>query len=148
MVYLIDTNVLLRFVDRKHPRHSISRRAIRDLRQREHLLQTTSQNCAEFWNVATRPVDRNGFGFTPYQAHRLLGLIERLFFILPDNPGLYAEWRRLIVEYNVSGVMVHDARLVAAMRVNRINHILTFNTKDFIRYAGENIIAVSPDTIL
>lgn len=35
------------------------------------------------------------------------------------------------------GVNVYDARLVAVMRVHELTHILTFNTKDFTRYANE-----------
>jgi hypothetical protein len=63
---------------------------------------------------------------------------------LPDAPSLYPEWRRLVVAYGVSGVQVHDARLVAAMNASRLTHILTFNTVDFARYAPEGIIAIDP----
>ena len=52
------------------------------------------------------------------------------------------EWRRLVVNYGVSGVQVHDARLVATMLVHDVTHILTFNTQDFIRYRPEGIIAI------
>ncbi|MEH1882516.1 hypothetical protein [Nostoc sp.] len=68
MVYLIDTNILLRFVDRTHPLHPIIRTAIRKLRRDGHTLQITVQNCVEFWNVATRPATKNGFGLTPTNA--------------------------------------------------------------------------------
>jgi predicted nucleic acid-binding protein len=46
------------------------------------------------------------------------------------------------VDYRVSGVQVHDARLVAAMRVHGVRRILTFNTKDFARF--DDIEAVHP----
>ncbi|MBD2412173.1 hypothetical protein FACHB389_07405 [Nostoc calcicola FACHB-389] len=72
MVYLIDTNILLRFVDRTHSLHLITRTAIRKLRRDGHILQITTQNCVEFWNVATRPATKNGFGLTPTDADRLL----------------------------------------------------------------------------
>ena len=77
MLYIVDTNVLLRFVDRSHPLHSVIRSAVRILRQDGHKLQITSQNCIEFWNVATRPLKKNGFGLTPAETERLLQLIER-----------------------------------------------------------------------
>ncbi len=147
MVYLVDTNVLLRFADRNHPLHPIIRAAVQKLRLDGHKLQVTSQNCVEFWNVATRPINKNGFGLTPTEADRLLQLIERLFPLLPDMPTLYSEWRRLVVTFSVSGVQVHDARLVAAMKVNGITHILTFNTADFVRYASEGIVAINPTTV-
>jgi hypothetical protein len=53
--------------------------------------------------------------------------------------------RRLLVNYGVSGVQVHDAHLVAAMLVHGVKTILTFNTKDFARFAG--IEAVHPEKI-
>ncbi len=41
MVYLIDTNVLLRFVDRTQPLYPIVRNAVRQLRTDGHSLQAT-----------------------------------------------------------------------------------------------------------
>jgi hypothetical protein len=52
------------------------------------------------------------------------------------------EWRRIVVQQAVSGVQVHDARLVAAMRVHKVRHIFTLNVADFSRY--EMIEAVHP----
>lgn len=146
MLYLVDTNVLLRFVDRSHPLYPGIRSSIRRLRQDGHKLQVTSQNCIEFWNVATRPIERNEFGLTPAAAECLLQLIERLFPVLPDNSNGYVEWRKLVVRFGVSGVQVHDARLVAAMKINDISHILTLNGDDFNRYTSQGIVAVAPTT--
>lgn len=147
MIYLVDTNVLLRFADRSHPLNPVVREAVRKLRKDGHNLQIASQNCVEFWNVATRPANRNGFGLAPTDADRLLRLIERLFPILNDLPTVYPEWRRLVITFSVSGVQVHDARLVAVMKINSVSHILTFNDSDFIRYNSEGIIAVSPAAV-
>jgi hypothetical protein len=33
------------------------------------------------------------------------------------------------------------------MKANSVTHILTFNGKDFIRYASEGIIVVDPATV-
>lgn len=147
MVYFVDTNVLLRFADRSHDSHSTTRNAVRTLRMNGHRLCCIPQNCVEFWNVATRPVDKNGFGLTPEKANHLLRLVERLFPVLPDSPAIYPEWRRLVVAFGVSGIQVHDARIVAAMNVHGGSHILTFNTKDFTRYATRGIVAVDPKTV-
>jgi len=147
VIYLVDTNVLLRFADRTHPLHSTVRNAVRKLRRNGHQLQIAPQNCVEFWNVATRPAAKNGLGLTPVDADRLLHLVERIFPLLSDAPTIYSEWRRLVVSFSVSGVQVHDTRLVAAMKVNEMTHILTFNTKDFIRYSSEGIVAVDPANV-
>jgi predicted nucleic acid-binding protein len=84
------------------------------------------------------------FAFRHDPLHPPLGLIERLFPLLPDEPNLYLEWRKIVVQFSVSGVQVHDARLVAAMKTKAVTHILTFNTMDFDRYASEGIISVAP----
>jgi predicted nucleic acid-binding protein len=69
-------------------------------------------------------------------------MFESRLRLLADNLTIHQEWRRLIVTHNVSGVRVHDARLVAAMRVHRLKRILTFNEKDFARFA--DIEAIHP----
>ena len=148
MIYLVDTNILLPFVDSANLSHSIVRSAARQLRANGHQLHTTLQNFAEFWNVSTRDAGRRGgFGRTPLQTDLLLHELELLFPLLLDSPGVYPEWRRLVVNYSVSGVQVHDARLVAAMIVHGVTHILTFNTRDFTRYEPAGIIAIDPAAV-
>ncbi len=78
------------------------------------------------------------------ETDNLLQDLEEVFPLLPDLPVVYDVWRRLVVDYDVSGVQVHDARLVATMLVHDVKHILTFNTQDFTRYMPEEIIAVDP----
>lgn len=70
--------------------------------------------------------------------------IENTFILLPYENSIFAQWRRLVVQYHVSGVQVHDAHLVAAMLAHEITHILTFNTRDFTRYAPDGIVPVDP----
>jgi predicted nucleic acid-binding protein len=140
--HLLDTNILLRLSkhdDLEHPRIKL---AIERLIEQGADLCYTPQNLVEFWNVFTRPRERNGFGLTPAEADREATLIERQFTLLPDNERVHPEWRRLVVAYSVSGTKVHDARLVAAMRVLNVIHLLTLNTSDFARYP--EITAVHP----
>jgi predicted nucleic acid-binding protein len=147
MLCLVDTNILLRFSDRSHPSYPVIRNAVKKLRQDGYKLQVASQNCVEFWNVVTRPIEKNGFGLTPDDAELKLRRIERLFPLFPDSHLIYSQWRRLVVTYRVSGVQVHDARLVAVMKANGASHILTLNVKDFTRYANEGIVPIDPNTI-
>lgn len=147
MIYLVDTNVLLRFSRHEDPRYQIVQDAVHKLGTEGQQLRTTSQNFAEFWNVATRPTDQNGFGYTLFETEQLLLGLEKFFALLPDSPEVYPVWRRLVVDYNVSGVQVHDARLVASMIFHDITHILTFNVTDFDRYAPEGIVAIDPTAI-
>ena len=117
--------------------------AISTLRGAEEELFITSQNLIEFWRSATRPIQRNGLGLTIAEARTELERLEGLFLVLPDVPEIYTEWKRLILQYGVAGVNVHDARLVASMLVHRLTHILTFNVRDFNRYASE-VTPVNP----
>jgi predicted nucleic acid-binding protein len=96
----------------------------------------TPQNIAELWNAMTRPVTRNGFGLTPAEAERQVQAIEAGMTLLPDGAAVYREWRRIVVQYGVQGVQVHDARLAASMYVHGVNHILTLNVADFSRFSG------------
>lgn len=147
MIYLADTNFSLRFAFKKNPQHQMIRRAVRILRKRGDEICIVPQICVEFWNVATRPVKNNGFGFSLSDADFFLRLIERVFPLLPDNENVHKKWRKLVVNFGVSGVQAHDARIAAAMSVHKVNHILTFNTSDFTRYSSLGIVAVNPKTI-
>ena len=145
MDYLVDTNVLIQWGSRLAARHSVVRTALRLLRHDKYRLCVASQNLVEFWNVATRPADKNGLGMNPPVASSVLRMLERFFVLLPATPQIYQEWRRIVMEHQVLGVQVHDANLVATMRVHGISHILTFNSKDFARYRAEGIVAIQPN---
>ncbi len=147
MIYIPDTNVLLRFANRADAQHATVLSAIRKLKSNGEKIYILPQTCVEFWNVCTRPATKNGFGFSNQQANYSLRLVERIFPLLPDNSNVYQEWRKLVVDFGVSGVQVHDARIVAATLVHQVTHILTFNTSDFTRYSSIGIVAVDPKTI-
>ena len=94
----------------------------------------TLQNIAEFWNVATHPIENNGLGFTVALTLGEVTKIERVLTLLPESPAIYAEWKRLVVQQNVLGTKVHDTWLVAAMNAHAVRNIRTFNGSDFTRF--------------
>lgn len=145
MSFLVDTNVLLRSAEPSHPMYADAVNAINILLGRGEELYIVPQNLVEFWNVYTRPVERNGLGHTATEAHREVNRLKAFFPLLLDTSAIYPEWERLVVAYGVVGVNVHDARLVAAMLVHQLTHILTFNTRDFTRYS--EITAIAPTDI-
>jgi predicted nucleic acid-binding protein len=59
---------------------------------------------------------------------------------------MHQEWRQMLVDYSISGVQVHDARLVAAMRIHGAKQILTFSAIDFRRFADRE--AVHPQDLV
>jgi predicted nucleic acid-binding protein len=121
-------------------------RAVNFLLSREDELFVIAQNLIEFWAVATRPIANNGLGLTIARATQELTKFKALFAILPDTADILPEWEQLVVKHQVLGKQVYDARLVAAMRVHNLTHLLTFNIDDFKRFTV--ITAVNPKNIL
>jgi predicted nucleic acid-binding protein len=146
--YLLDTNILLRLAQRKHPLHAPTRAAIVKLLCNSETLHIVPQNVYEGWVVATRPLASNGLGLSPSTADRLIQRSTRFCQLLLDAPTIYEEWRRLVTTYSISGVNAHDTRLVAAMKVHGIQNLLTFNVGDFQRFAGTEINVISPTTLI
>jgi predicted nucleic acid-binding protein len=142
MSYVLDTNVLLRSVQKQHVMFKEADVAVRTLLSFGEILYVTSQNLIEFWAVATRPLANNGLGLTVEEASHEFGQLKAIFSVLPDTPAILDAWERLVVQYRVSGKQAHDARIVAAMKVHGVTQLLTFNTDDFKRYA--DITAVHP----
>lgn len=133
MAVLIDTNILLRLAQPQHPKVPLALRALRSLRAANEPLRIVHQNLVEFWAVSTRPAGANGLGYSIEQAAGEIQSLRGLFALVPELP-IHSEWERLVNLYRVSGKSTHDARLVAAMMVNGIDSVLTFNAPDFARF--------------
>lgn len=142
---LVDTNILLRMTRRADPQHQLVDAALAQLAGQGTILHFTHQNIAELWNAMTRPLTRNGLGLTVADAEREVRAIEAGMNFLPDSEAVYREWRRIVFQYGVLGVQVHDARLAAAMYVHRVSHILTLNVTDFGRFSG--LVTVHPNSL-
>jgi predicted nucleic acid-binding protein len=145
MSYLLDTNILLRWSQPDHPLCALAQSAVNRLFDRGEALYITPQNLMEFWNVATRPANVNGLGLAPADVDTKVAQLEGIFEIAPDAPTVYPAWRNLVIAFQVSGVQVHDARLVAVMQVHSLSHLLTFDTTDFRRFSV--ITAVHPQEV-
>jgi hypothetical protein len=93
--WLVDTNVLLRLVQPDSPEYLTIRQCTDVLWAQGAELYYTFQNPAEFWNVCTRPTERNGFGFSIAETDQRASLIESKFTLAPDSEVTYREWRKL-----------------------------------------------------
>ncbi|MDQ3374192.1 MAG: hypothetical protein M3521_09940 [Acidobacteriota bacterium] len=85
MIWLIDTNILLRLAQINSSQHAEAKNPVDKLLAQNSTLYILLQNVSEFWNVCTRPLDKNGFGFSIAQADAELSKIESVFDILPDT---------------------------------------------------------------
>jgi predicted nucleic acid-binding protein len=146
MDYLVDTNIILRSVDRLHPASAQARKAMKTLFRQGNRLCVARQTLLESWVVATRPRDANGFGYSPQFAAEGLSKVKRLFYLLADTDDIYAEWEKLVLAHQVIGRTAFDTRLVATMNIHQIKSILTFNTDDFKRYPGLQVM--HPDMVV
>lgn len=143
MAVFVDTNVLIFSVQSGHPWREISIAAIEQVLAADDRVCVLPQNIAEFWNVCTRPADKNGLGLSPEETEERLKGLDSILTLLHDSPEVYARWRQLLVRHSVRGVQVHDARIAAAMQVHGVAKLLTFNPRDFGRYDG--ITPIRPD---
>jgi hypothetical protein len=127
----------------------IASHAVAELHSRGETLQIAPQNFVEFRNVATRPVANNGLGLTPAAAEAKAAILESTFPLLIETPAIYPNWKVLVQAFGVIGKQVHDARLVAIAHVHGVSHVLTFNTKHFVRFAGygPRISVIDPVTV-
>src|SRR6516164_1779031 len=102
--YLVDSNVLLRWVKPNHRDYPLIVSATDAILRHDGVLCYTSQNLAEFWNACTRPVDRNGYGLSPAETDQRARALESRLHLLHDSLLVHREWRRLLVAHNVAGV--------------------------------------------
>ena len=148
MATLLDTGILLRLVDKKDALHAPVEEAVNLLIARQEDLVITTQNIAELWNVATRPLANNGLALLPTDVAKLYDdTIEPACAVLVETKFLPVVLRRLLTQYNVIGKQVHDARLVAMMLVWQVDNLLTLNDRDFRRYEPEGITIITPDSL-
>lgn len=145
MIYLVDTNVLVRSIQVTHPMHTDAGRAMESLLDQALQLSIVAQNLIEFWAVATRPLANNGLALSITDTVAHVKTFRQTFTLLPDTPDIFSEWERLVETHEVRGRQAHDARLVAAMLAHGVTHLLTFNTDDFKRY--NKINAVNPQDV-
>ena len=132
---LVDSNVLIARIAPERVEHQQAIDSVDRLLMSSEELFVTPQNIAEFWRVATMPRRRpGGLGLTGVEARLRRENIKRDFTLLHDEPALYDAWEDLVGQYQVIGLAVFDARLVAAMQIHRLDRILTFNITDFARY--------------
>lgn len=146
--YLVDSNVLLRYLETTDVRHAEAVKAVNGLTAQGHTLHIAPQNIIEFWAVASRPIEKNGFGWDVSRCVSSVPLLLAAFEYLPDTMAIFDEWQRLAAAYGAVGLHVHDTRLVAVMKAHGVEHILTFNAKHFRRFeAGESIVVVEPSSV-
>jgi len=144
MRVLVDTNVVARMLPRGGTdMRQVASNAVGRLRDEQHEMFLVPQVIYEFWVVATRPVEQNGFGLTVTEVERDLVRLQNLFTLLRDERSVFDHWQALVGQHKVTGKGAHDARLVAAMHRHSLTQLLTFNVADFKRYTSIEVLDAS-----
>jgi predicted nucleic acid-binding protein len=139
---LIDTNVLIYRSFVGSPFHTKAIHALASIAEREQPV-TFYQTAFELWAVGTKPISAGGLGLTAKECSEEIGSFISVYEMIPDLPTLFRTWFRLVVEHNCCGRVSFDARLIAGMMSHGIEKILTFNTSDFQRFSGIEVLDAS-----
>jgi predicted nucleic acid-binding protein len=145
MRLLLDTNVIIRAAQPNDPTWNEIDQALTTLISFGCTLCVVPQNLYEFWVVATRPTDVNGFGLSASDAKSLVDATLERLTLLRDERGVFDSWFDLVERYKVEGKTAHDTRLVAAMQRHSISNLLTSNKADFARYP---LTALTPKEVI
>jgi predicted nucleic acid-binding protein len=133
---LLDTNILLAYLNAQHPRHTVVWNRIQQLMHSGYQLLLAPQCLYEFYVVATRPIDQNGLGLSPNDAEQHIRNLTAVFTVLDDAPSMVQAWLTLCQSYQISGKHAHDMRLVAWMQKHGVSDLLTLNPADFQQFQG------------
>ena len=139
MRVLLDTNVLMRLTNEDDPQRPTAKKAVEILESAGGELFIVPQNVYEYWTAATRVAGQNGFGMTPEEAIERIESFAEVFTLLDDD-GLVRAFLRLMKRHDVRGPNSYDGRLVAAMELLSLSHLLTFNVGDFRRYSEIEVL--------
>lgn len=142
MNVLLDANVLMRIVQTNSVQHPDAVASSSNLRNLKHTQVIVPQSLYEFWVGATRPVANNGLGLSVVECDQTIDGFLKVFPLLEDPHGTFANWRTLAMTNACHGKVAHDARYVSVMGLHGIKHLLSFNLGDFARFT--NIITLDP----
>jgi predicted nucleic acid-binding protein len=135
----IDTNVLVYLVNEDSVFHRKIVGAFKRASAR-HELRTSRQTLREYAVVMTR----SDILEKPLSPKEVISDIEKwqtLFQIADENEEVTNALLELIEAYEVKGKRIHDANIVASMKVNSIGILWTMNVHDFEGFTDIKLIS-------
>ncbi|MEP6755432.1 MAG: type II toxin-antitoxin system VapC family toxin [Chthonomonadales bacterium] len=145
MLIAVDTNVLIRYVNAAYPEHAVIKRKVDGLIAAGHEICLCNQVIHEYWTVCTRPLANNGMGFDVDRTYDQIQRILTGYNLLADTENLLYIWLDLCKKHQVAGKNAHDARIVACMKLNRVDQLITLNPTDFSRFT--EITCITPKEV-
>ncbi len=142
----LDTNVLIRATIETAPFHTEVYNAVHHLWANRYRIWISLQVLREYAAVLTRPQTY----LHPIPSATLVAQMRTLVqrFNVADETEAVAEalWT-LLETIPIGGKQVHDANIVATMKVHHLTKLFTFNTADFARFAS-SIVVMTLEEIL
>ncbi len=130
----LDTNLFIPARFDAAPAHALARAALNRIERTGEGLCISRQVMREYLAVATRPQAWS----TPLPMSRALAdlsWMEETYEVLEDGPHVMDMLTRLCRDIPVGGKQIHDANIIATMLAHGERRLLTFNLRDFYRFA-------------
>lgn len=145
-VVFLDSNVLIyhTFADFDKDKYMISRELLSELAQRKCWFIISPQIIREFFAISTnskiliKPL-------SPEEAFEKIEEFLEKYEFVSESENTISYLKDLTVKHQIIKQNIHDTNIVATMMDNDIDHLFTFNTKDFIKY--NEIKLIVPDRI-
>jgi toxin-antitoxin system PIN domain toxin len=131
----VDTNVLIYAGRPESVQHGAALAALERLEMEGCSFWISSQVLREYLAVVTRPQSMMP-ALPMAEAIADVRHFMDLFDIVEDRPTILDRLLRIVTAYPVAGKQIHDAHLVATMVDYGIDRLLTFNRRDFERFAS------------
>ena len=96
MAVLVDTNVLIFSIRAATHGNRRPPAALEALLESNEDACVFLQNIAEFWNVCTRPANRNGLGLDVVDTARRLAELDSILTVVRDSHAVYRVWPDLL----------------------------------------------------
>ena len=141
----LDTNLFIPARFDAAPAHAVARAALNRAERSGEVLRINRQVIREYLAAATRPQAWSA----PLPMSRALSdlsWMEEAFEVLEDGPQVMDLLARLCRDIPMGGKQVHDANIVATMLAYGERRLLTFNIRDFRRFAAHIEILDPADT--
>lgn len=130
----IDTNILVFATNELSEWHIPAARGLEEARQLGIELVISSQILREYLAAATRiRVMENGLPLPKIVEN--VRTFRNEFTLVDDNPFVLDTLIDLVQKVTVAGKQIHDANIVATMRVHGVKHLFTHNVADFTRFS-------------
>ncbi|OGH16428.1 MAG: hypothetical protein A3C30_04525 [Candidatus Levybacteria bacterium RIFCSPHIGHO2_02_FULL_40_18] len=132
---LIDSNILIYAINIASSKHKTAQKFIENTKEN---FAIADQNIFETLRIITHP--RFPKPMEPKAAVNVISqLVASFQIIIPNHKTQFLAFQ-LIDKFEISGIRVFDAYLVATALSNSIDTIATDNIRDFKKFAGIKIV--------